>query len=157
MRLAARRRRDDIAGAHRKGLVAKSVLSGALQDEEQLVDHVMAVKRKGALAGRHHRERAAEPGRAEHRPDPPELGGELVAVAEFPERNVGKVDDGLLGSRHSYPRYFRGYPTLPSSEIEISFCASTANSIGSCCSTSLTKPLTTSATASSSERPRCMQ
>src|SRR5689334_13637037 len=37
------------------------------------------------------------------------------------------------------------YPTLPSNEIEISFCASTANSIGSCCSTSLTKPLTTSA------------
>ena len=43
------------------------------------------------------------------------------------------------------------------SEIEISFCASTANSIGRCCSTSLTKPLTISATASSSDRPRCMQ
>ena len=40
-------------------------------------------------------------------------------------------------------------PTLPSSEIEISFCASTANSIGSCCSTSFTKPLTTRPTASS--------
>src|SRR6202162_6700134 len=48
-------------------------------------------------------------------------------------------------------------PTLPSSEIEISFCASTANSIGSCCSTSLTKPLTTRPTASSCDSPRCTQ
>ena len=49
------------------------------------------------------------------------------------------------------------YPTDPSSEIEISFCASTANSIGSCCSTSFTKPLTTRPTASSCESPRWMQ
>src|SRR5262249_40559163 len=49
------------------------------------------------------------------------------------------------------------YPTLPSREIEISFCASTANSIGSCCSTSLTKPLTTSAVASSADMPRWRQ
>src|SRR5665213_340094 len=48
-------------------------------------------------------------------------------------------------------------PTLPSRLIEISFCASTANSIGSCCSTSLTKPLTTRPTASSWESPRCTQ
>src|SRR5215204_627551 len=49
------------------------------------------------------------------------------------------------------------HPTLPSSEIEISFCASTANSIGSCCSTSFTKPLTTRPTASSWLSPRWMQ
>src|SRR3982750_1852479 len=48
-------------------------------------------------------------------------------------------------------------PTLPSSEIEISFCVSTMNSIGKCCSTSRTKPLTISATASSSLRPRWAQ
>ena len=48
-------------------------------------------------------------------------------------------------------------PTDPSSLIEISFCASTANSIGSCCSTSLTKPLTTSAVASSADMPRLWQ
>ena len=54
------------------------------------------------------------------------------------------------------PRIGR-YPTEPSSEIEISFCASTANSIGSCCSTSLTKPLTTRPTASSCDSPRCTQ
>lgn len=47
------------------------------------------------------------------------------------------------------------HPTLPSSEIEISFCASTANSIGSCCSTSRTKPFTISAVASSADSPRC--
>src|SRR6187549_384539 len=52
---------------------------------------------------------------------------------------------------------FNHQPTLPSSEIEISFCASTANSIGSCCSTSFTKPLTTRPTASSWESPRCTQ
>ena len=49
------------------------------------------------------------------------------------------------------------HPTLPSSEIAISFCASTANSIGSCCSTSRTKPLTISAVASSPDSPRCRQ
>src|SRR5262245_2368397 len=54
---------------------------------------------------------------------------------------------------HPTPRQ----PTLPSRLTEMSFCASTANSIGRVCSTSLTKPLTTNATASSSERPRCMQ
>src|SRR5262249_31801435 len=48
----------------------------------------------------------------------------------------------------------RAHPTEPSSETEINFCASTANSIGSCCSTSLTKPLITSATASSADSPR---
>src|SRR5205814_1019001 len=48
-------------------------------------------------------------------------------------------------------------PTLPSSEMAMSFCASTANSIGKCCNTSFTKPLTMSATASSAESPRCRQ
>src|SRR3954465_10925690 len=52
---------------------------------------------------------------------------------------------------------FDHYPTLPSSEIEISFCASTAKPIGSCCSTSVTKPLTTRPTASSWLKPRCTQ
>src|SRR5437588_12141332 len=55
------------------------------------------------------------------------------------------------------PKLVHCYPTLPSKLIEISFCASTANSIGSCCSTSLTKPLTTSPTASSCDSPRCTQ
>src|SRR5690606_28453879 len=49
-----------------------------------------------------------------------------------------------------------GPPTLPSSEIATSFWASTANSMGSSCSTSLTKPLTSSWTASSWLRPRCI-
>ena len=48
------------------------------------------------------------------------------------------------------------HPTLPSRLIATSFCASTANSIGSSCRTSRTKPLTSSWTASSCERPRCM-
>src|ERR1051326_3691243 len=49
------------------------------------------------------------------------------------------------------------HPTLPSSEMPTSFCASTANSIGSCCSPSRQKPLTISATASSCGMPRCRQ
>ena len=51
----------------------------------------------------------------------------------------------------------RHQPTEPSRLIEISFCASTANSMGSCWITSLTKPLTINATASSSLSPRCWQ
>ena len=49
---------------------------------------------------------------------------------------------------------FLGQPTLPSREMPTSFWASTANSMGSCCSTSRQKPLTTRATASSSGMPR---
>ena len=52
--------------------------------------------------------------------------------------------------------HFAHHPTLPSRETATSFWASTANSIGSCCSTSFTNPLTSSWTASSWERPRCM-
>ena len=46
------------------------------------------------------------------------------------------------------------HPTLPSRLIPSSFCASTANSIGSCFSTSRAKPLTISATALSASSPR---
>src|SRR5262245_46599053 len=49
------------------------------------------------------------------------------------------------------------HPTEPSSDMPINFCVSAMNSIGSCCSTSRTKPLTISATASSSLKPRCRQ
>src|SRR4029078_4280871 len=51
----------------------------------------------------------------------------------------------------------RAHPTLPSRLMDMSFCASTANSIGNCCNTSLTKPLTTKAVASSADLPRCRQ
>src|SRR5262249_11150724 len=65
--------------------------------------------------------------------------------------------NGLVERRHIASSTGTRQPTEPSRLIEISFCASTANSIGSCCSTSLTKPLTTSATASSAESPRWRQ
>src|SRR5262249_28117800 len=141
-----RRSGDDIAGAHGMRLLAEAILAGAGDYEEQLVHHVMAMERKCFLAGRHHMHSAAEPVQPEERTDPPPLDRELLAVAAVHERHIVEIDDHLIG-----------HPTLPSRLIEISFCASTANSIGSCCSTSLTKPLTTSATASSSDRPRCMQ
>src|ERR671937_826778 len=76
------------------------------------------------------------------------------------DRKLEPVEDFLAVDLDVQVLHFQQmhlYPTLPSRLIEISFCASTANSIGSCCSTSLTKTLTMSATASSSERPRCMQ
>jgi hypothetical protein len=46
------------------------------------------------------------------------------------------------------------YPTLPSRLMLSSFCASTANSMGSSRNTSLQKPLTIMFTASSVEMPR---
>ena len=52
---------------------------------------------------------------------------------------------------------FGYHPTLPSRLTATSFCASTANSMGSSCRTSRTKPLTSSATLSSVERPRLWQ
>ena len=55
------------------------------------------------------------------------------------------------------PMHAGPQPTLPSSEMPISFCVSAMNSIGNCCSTSRTKPFTISATASSSDSPRCLQ
>lgn len=48
----------------------------------------------------------------------------------------------------------RYYPTLPSRLIWRSFCASTANSIGSLFTTSFTYPFTMSPMASSSPNPR---
>gem|GEM_PF-5587267 len=69
-----------------------------------------------------------------------------------PRRVFSASGDGELDVIDRFERH----PTLPSSEIATSFCASTANSIGSSCSTSRTKPLTSRATASSCESPRCM-
>ena len=82
-----------------------------------------------------------------------------VMLGLVPEhRRLESFDSQDRGMARDMPGQHDGrQPTEPSSEIVISFCASTANSIGSCCSTSLTKPLTISATASSSERPRCWQ
>ncbi len=50
-----------------------------------------------------------------------------------------------------------GYPTEPSRLIDSSFCASTANSIGSFDSTSRAYPLTISPTACSVDSPRWLQ
>ena len=52
---------------------------------------------------------------------------------------------------------FKHHPTLPSRLTASSFCASTANSIGSSFRTSLQKPLTIKDSASSSESPRWRQ
>src|SRR5215211_5982885 len=146
VRLAARRRADEIAAAQRMRLVAHPIFARPGEDEEHLVDDVVAVERERALAGWHHVNGAAEPGQADQRPDATPLDGEFLAMGAVHHGHVVNIDDRLVG-----------HPTLPSRLTEISFCASTANSIGSCCSTSLTKPLTTRAVASSAESPRCRQ
>jgi hypothetical protein len=51
----------------------------------------------------------------------------------------------------------QGYPTLPSKLTPSNFCASTANSIGRFKNTCLQKPFTIMLTASSADRPRCLQ
>jgi hypothetical protein len=60
-------------------------------------------------------------------------------------------DRALLGrcAERDYSEKCGNHPTDPSRLMPSSFCASTANSIGSCWSTSLAKPLTISATAAS--------
>src|SRR5215204_4248133 len=127
-------------------LVAHPIFARPGEDEEHLVGDVVAVERERAPAGRDHVNRAAEPGQADQRPDAAPFHGELFPVTAVHHGHVVNIDDRLV--RH---------PTLPSRLTEISFCASTANSIGSCCSTSLTKPLTTSAVASSADSPRWRQ
>src|SRR5215470_5083420 len=146
MRLRAGRRGHDVAAANRDGRVAEAVFTLARHDEEQLVRHVMAVEGERLFAGRHDVHRAAQAIEPDQRADAAPFDRELLAVAAVDQRHVVDIDHG-----------FFGHPTLPSRLIEISFCASTANSMGSCWSTSLTKPLTTSATASSADKPRWRQ
>src|SRR5262249_20793899 len=70
------------------------------------------------------------------------------------DRQVDASKD--LASGNARPQTFDAehHPTLPSRLTLRSFCASTANSIGSCLKTSLQKPLTIMLTASSVESPR---
>ncbi len=108
----------------------------------------MNVKGEGGLARFDHDQHAAHRLRADQRADLTKLGAELLAVAEIIEIEVVDVDDRL--------GIFAHHPTLPSRLIPISFCASTANSIGNCWMTSRTNPLTIKATAASSSRPRLL-
>src|SRR3546814_2160689 len=62
---------------------------------------------------------------------------------------TGKAKQRDREAANGNPKRNRAHPTLPSRLIPSSFCASTANSIGSCCSTSFAKPLTISDTAAS--------
>ena len=146
MGLAARRCAHEIACTNRVFLLAVPILALAREHEDQLVHDVVAVERERALARRNHMHGAAQVGKADERADAAPFDSELLAIAAVDERHVVDIDHDFVG-----------HPTLPSSEIAINFCASTANSMGSCCSTSLTKPLTTSAVASSAVMPRWRQ
>ena len=65
------------------------------QNEEELVEHVVAMKGIGALAGRHDCERTAEAREAQHRRDPADVGLEGLAVAGLLQRYVGEIDDAI--------------------------------------------------------------
>src|SRR6185369_6367252 len=67
-----------------------------------------------------------------------DFDGHAVATAFAGDTMVAATTIAAMSIHH---------PTLPSKLIPNSFCASTANSIGSCLSTSRAKPLTISATA----------
>src|SRR5207302_804971 len=149
VRLGARRRTNEIAGAYRQCFISKPILAGARYNKEQLILHMVAMKWKSPLAGRNDGDGATQRIEPEHRSNAADFGDEPLTIADIVERSIGDIDDRFLVSL--------AHPTLPSSETEISFCASTANSIGSCCSTSLTKPLTTRPTASSWLSPRWVQ
>ena len=71
-----------------------------------------------------------------------------------PHRRVEtQLDDRRRSASSRVAAHTAHHPTLPSRLIPSSFCASTANSIGSCFSTSRAKPLTISATAASGVEP----
>src|SRR5262249_11393597 len=125
-------------------LITEAQLSRARKHEEQLLVDVMDVEREGALAGRHHRQRAAEVLGADFRSDAGKLCLKHIAVRVVAKLRLVEIENRL-------------HPTDPSSETPISFCVSAMNSMGSFCSTSRTKPLTTSATASSCDSPRWRQ
>ena len=92
-----------------------------------------------------------------HRPSAPAGVEEWISRAEANSPEIQALKSQFEAAQLEVEKARAGhYPTLPSSEIPISFCASTANSIGSSWMTSLTKPLTISAIASSSGMPRCM-
>src|SRR4051812_24212805 len=90
-----------------------------------------------------------------HRPDPSLCIGELDDSfdAEGRQRLVVKCHR-TVQVRGAEADVVERHPTLPSRLIPRSFCASTANSIGNCFSTSRAKPLTISATALSASSPR---
>src|SRR5262245_8248320 len=65
---------------------------------------MMAMEGKGALAGRHDGQRAAEPAHAEQRPDPADARLEALAVSGVPERHVGEIDDAPRRARRGLAR-----------------------------------------------------
>src|SRR5262249_38266877 len=114
MRLRASRRSDDITSPHRQRLVPEAVLPLPGDDVEQLIVHMMPMERKALLPRRHDMDGTAKPLQAQQRADAPPLERKLLAVAALGERHFLNVDNDTIG-----------HPTLPSSETEMSFCAST--------------------------------
>jgi hypothetical protein len=86
----------------------------------------------------------------------PRVNVRIVMLALLARGHNRPESSARIGSNPAWRSVGR-HPTLPSRLIVMSFCASTANSIGNCCNTSRTKPLTISAVASSADRPRCRQ
>src|SRR3546814_7627024 len=75
----------------------------------------------------------------------------LIKPQDKRKSATGKAKQRDREAANGNPKRNRAHPMLPSRLIPSSFCASTANTIGSCCSTSFAKPLTISDTAARSE------
>jgi truncated hemoglobin YjbI len=78
-----------------------------------------------------------------------------ISTNDFSDLAGHLVDALTAASAPSAPSAV--YPTLPSKLMPSSFCASTANSMGSSRKTSLQKPFTIIDWASSADSPRCRQ
>lgn len=91
-------------------------------------------------------------------PHVPEAGRNLPMLAQVAmnDEQMGYAPSGLA-SEFVLATITCIYPTLPSSEMPTSFCASTANSMGRVCMTSLQKPLTIIDVALSGSSPRWRQ
>src|SRR5580658_139565 len=116
--------------------------------------HVVAV-----AAGENARQRALAGAVGPH--DRMHLAGgdaQIDAAEDLAPIGDAGVQIGYLQHQSAFPSVSfnsLAQPTLPSRLTASSFCASTANSMGSSFRTSLQKPLTMSDSASSGERPRC--
>src|SRR5690606_2205038 len=124
---------------------------GAVEIDNRRADHGMTLETIGAEIGlcETRRERLVRRARMPAQFARPFMQHVAPLLRDFPAGAL-LLERGSIGRRFELEGAFLGHPTLPSSEIASSFCASTANSIGSSFSTSLAKPLTISATASSS-------
>ena len=159
MRLAFTRRLEEVGVVHAGDLdrvlerhehaFARALVRIHVEQILAVVGHLAAGDLVLGMPGRRPRQRAlAGPVRAH---DGVDFAGVDVQVDPLEDLLAFGANLQILDIKHAYPT------DDPSSETLSSFCASTANSIGSSRKTSLQKPLTIMLTASSVVSPRWRQ